>query len=344
MRSFLGRVSWPECVGLALLLAWLVWVAASSLLADRMPSPSSPYVVVPLVLVAGVAGGRALARHGDAPRLHAALFALAVVLVAGVPLTAEPGKAPLGYANANAALAVQVVGLCGLALLATPRGRRRTLGAIVVLGVVAVALNRSAGGLFVVGPLVAAVALAVGRPPTRRWWAVALGAATVTAAATLIMWLAGHTPWPTWAQRAFDPVREQLWRDAMALWTAHPVTGGGPGSYREATALAVDPDTSTAHSSALQVGSETGWVGVALLALLAVTGLFLAAQGTAPATLVGAAAWTALLVHSQVDHLLEFAPVVLAAGAVLGWASAATAVNPASEELDVPEGQAPVLR
>ncbi len=119
MRWFLDRVRWPEGVGLALLLAWVAWVGAWSFVADRMPSPASPYVVAPLVLVAGVVGGRALARHGGAPRLHVALLALAVVLVAGVPLTAEPGKAPLGYANANAALAVQLVGLCGLALLAT---------------------------------------------------------------------------------------------------------------------------------------------------------------------------------------------------------------------------------
>ena len=118
------------------------------------------------MLVAGVVGGRVLARHGDTPRLHAALLALALVLVAGVPLTAEPGKAPLGYANANAALAVQLIGLGGLAMLATPRGRRGLLSATVVLGVVAVALNRSAAGLFVVGPLVAAVGLAVWRPPT----------------------------------------------------------------------------------------------------------------------------------------------------------------------------------
>ena len=156
----------------------------------------------------------------------------------------------------------------------------------------------------------------------------------------MILSLADRSPWPSWAEWAFDAVREQLWRDAITLWRAHPVTGGGPGSFREATALSVDPDTSTAHSFVLQVGSETGWVGVGILAVVALTGLLLAALGTAPATVVGAAAWTALLVHSQVDHLLEFAPVVLAAGAALGWASARSG----SEELDVPEREGPVLR
>lgn len=344
MRWFLDRIRWPEGVGLALLLAWVAWVGMSSLLADRMPSPSSPYLVAPLVLVAGVVGGRALSPHSAAPRLHAALLALAVVLVAGVPLTAEAGKAPLGYANANAALAVQVVGLCGLAMLATPRGRRALLGATLVLAVVAVALNRSAAALVVVGPVVAAVALAVWRPTTRRWWPVVLGAAAVIAAATVIVRLADRTPWPSWAELGFDPVREQLWRDAIALWRAHPITGGGPGSFSEATALSVDADTSTAHSLVLQVGSETGWVGVGLLTLVALAALVVAARGTPPATLVGAAAWTALLVHSQVDHLLEFAPVVLAAGAVLGWASATTAASAGSEQLDVAERQGPLRR
>jgi hypothetical protein len=346
VRSFLDHVRWPESVGLALLLAWVAWVGAWLFVADRMPSLSSPYLVAPLVLVAGVVGGRALPRHGSAPRLHVVLLALAVVLVAGVPLTAEPGKAPLGYANANAALAVQLVGMSGLALLATPPRRRALLGATVLLGVLAVALNRSAAGLFVVGPVVAAVALTVWRPPRRRWWATALGAATVVASAALIMSLADRTPWPSWAHRAFDPVREQLWRDAIALWNVRPLIGSGPGSFSEATALSVDPDTSTAHSLVLQVGSETGWVGVTILALVAVTGLVLAAQGTAPATVVGTATWTALLVHSQVDHLLEFAPVVLAAGAVLGWASATTHANAnaGSEQLDVSERERPLGR
>ena len=61
---------------------------------------------------------------------------------------------------------------------------------------------------------------------------------------------------------------------------------------------------------------------LALLAAgLAVAGLLWAARGRPAQTVVAAAAWTALLVHSYADHLLEFAPVVLSAGMVIGWAA-----------------------
>ena len=70
------------------------------------------------------------------------------------------------------------------------------------------------------------------------------------------------------------------------------------------------------------MGAETGWVGVTLLALIVLGGLLWAAQGRAPYAVVGAAAWTALIVHSLTDHLLEYGFVVLAAGAVVGWAGA----------------------
>ena len=67
-------------------------------------------------------------------------------------------------------------------------------------------------------------------------------------------------------------------------------------------------------------GSETGWVGVAFLCLTTVAGLLWASRGTAKYAVVAAAGWTALLLHSLIDHLLEFPPVVIAAGLVLGWA------------------------
>lgn len=342
MGRLLGRVGWPERVGIALLIACLAWAAAAAIISGRPPSPASPYVIAPVVLSVGVAAGPVLARFAHAaPRSFAdSLAIVAGFLILGVLLTPEPGKEPLGYANANAALAVQVVGMCGLGLLETARGRRMILGASLTLGVVAVALNRSTAGLVVVGPLVAAIALALWSPPARRWWAVMLGATTTLAGAAVIAWLAARSTWSPWAERAFDPVRAQLWRDAMALWRADPLTGGGPGSFREATALSADPDTASAHSSILQIGSETGWVGVALFALVALAGLLWATRGRAPYAVVGAAAWTALLLHSFVDHLLEFPPVVLAAGLVLGWAAGSAR----SEQLDVAQGESPLLR
>ena len=340
MRRLLDAVGWPERAALALLMAWVAWSGVAAILSDRMPSLSSPYVVAPVALAVGVAAGGPLARHGASPRLHGWLLAASAVLVGGVLLTAEPGKEPLGYANANAALAVQVVTLCGLALLASPPRLRLLPAAALALALVAIVLNQSRTGIAVVLPLVLAVALMLWRPAVHRWWAVAVGAATLIAGASVILTLAGRAQWPPWAERAFDPVRRQLWGDAKALWLAHPLTGGGPGSFREATALSVDADTSSAHSSILQVGSETGWVGVAFLCLTTVAGLLWASRGTAKCAVVAAAGWTALLLHSLIDHLLEFPPVVIAAGLVLGWAAATAA--PGSEQLDVAEGERPL--
>jgi O-antigen ligase len=121
------------------------------------------------------------------------------------------------------------------------------------------------------------------------------------------------------------------------LWADHPIIGAGPGAFQEFTPLGRDTDTASAHSSVLQVGAETGWVGVALFALLALAGLLWAGRGVPAYAVVASAAWTALLVHSFVDHLLDFPAIVLTAGVVIGWAGASRG----SEELDVPHGQRP---
>ncbi|WP_353953339.1 O-antigen ligase family protein [Knoellia sp. S7-12] len=347
MRRHLDRVGWPGLCGLALLAVWVSWSAAVGIRLDQGFSLTSPYLVAPIVLVLGVAGGQALVRYAGDSRLHVALAVVCGLLILGVLLTSEPGKEPLGYANANAALAVQLVGLCGLALLATPPGRRRTLVAALILGVVAVALNRSAAGLAVAVPVVAAIGCVMWRRPTHRWWAVVLGVLVAGTGAAVIRRLAEGPTFPSWAGGIFDTVRERLWHDAVALWQRRPLTGAGPGSFRDATALSIDPDTSTAHSSVLQIGAETGWIGVALFGLIVLTGMLWAARGKAPQAIVAVAAWTALVVHSYADHLLEFAPVVLTAGLVLGWAAATRtsgSVNPEqldSEQLDVAERERP---
>lgn len=338
-RDRARTVGWPELSALILLCACVVWSFTTSLRAGRPLPLTSPYVVAPVALVIGVVAGRAIGRRGGHHWLAPALVGLGAVLVLGVLLTAEPGKNPLGYANANAALSVQVVAMSGLALLSAPDNPRRLLLGALALAVAATALNRSSAGVAVVLPLLATIGLVLWRRPRRRWWAVLLGGVVTAAGAVAILRATADEALAPWADRIFDEVRERLWLDAVALWRAQPVTGSGVGSFRDATALSVDPDTSTAHSSVLQVGAETGWVGVALLGLVALAGLLWAARGRPPQAVIAIASWTALSLHSYVDHLLEFPAVVLAAGVVLGWAGASR-----SEELDVPQGEGPVLR
>ncbi len=64
-------------------------------------------------------------------------------------------------------------------------------------------------------------------------------------------------------------------------------------------------------------------MGCFLFAGLLVAGLAVAARGQRAAALIGMAAWTALGIHSAIDHLYEFPAVTFMAGLVLGWASSA---------------------
>lgn len=359
MHRLWRHVGWPGALALALLGSWMLWSLVGALRADLGLRPLLPYLLCPPVLVAGVVAGAALRRHARSPAVPVALLVTATALVLGAVLVVEPGKAPLGYANANAALGVQLAALAGLALLArrpgdagdardVPTARRgpdrrshTLIVATIALATSGVVLNRSAAGVVVVVPVLLAVVLVARLRPTATWWrvaATALGALACAAAGALIGEAARAPSFPSWAAAAFDPVREQLWHDAVALWRAQPLAGSGPGSFARATSLSRDPDTLAAHSSVLQLGAETGWVGVGFLALTGLVGLLWVARGRAPEAVVGAAAWAALVVHSTADHLVEFGPVVLAAGAVVGWAGS----TGRSEELDVAERERPL--
>ena len=337
MQRLLERVGWPERAALALLGLWVGCAWVSALLADRMPSLTSPYVLSPVVLVAGVAIGRLVATRLRTDVVVVGLAVVTTVLFLGVIWTDGPAKRPTAYANANAAVAVQVIGLAGLAMLGSDRVRRVLLWLTVAGALAVIAANASKAAFVVAVPLLAAIALMVWRPASRAWWAVLVGSVSIIGAAAGVVLLAAREQWPPRALEALDPARQSLWSDALSLWAAHPVTGGGPGSLAEYSTLGGDPDTASAHSSLLQIGAETGIVGAALFGLIVVGGLLWAARGQAPGAVVAAAAWTALIVHSLSDHLLEYAVVVLAAGLTVGWAGATR-----SEELDVPEGERPV--
>ena len=337
MRRLLARLGRPERAALALLALWVAWSSVAAVLAGRMPSLTSPYVLSPVVLVAGVAIGRLVATRLRTDVVVVGLAVVTTVLFLGVIWTDGPAKRPTAYANANAAVAVQVIGLAGLAMLGSDRVRRVVLWLTVAGAVAVIYANASRAAFLVAVPLLGAIALMAWRPSRRGGWAVMPAAMTLLAGAVGVVHLAGREQWPPALVKALSASRQSLWNDAMSLWSAHPVSGGGPGSLAEYSTLGGDPDTAAAHSSVLQVGAETGWVGVALFALLVLTGLLWVARGPAPYAVVGAAALTALLVHSFVDHLLEYAPVAVAAGVAVGWAGAKRSGEP-----DAPESERPV--
>lgn len=112
------------------------------------------------------------------------------------------------------------------------------------------------------------------------------------------------------------------------MWREHPLTGAGPGSFHEYSETSrAAAHLYAAHSSILQVGSELGLVGAVLLLAVLVAGGVVAGQGTRAQAQIGVSAWSALAVHSMIDHLYEFPIVCLLAGAVIGWSGSQAAVR-----------------
>ncbi len=337
----LARLTALELTGLVLVGAWILWAAIASVLGGVLLSPISPYVMAPVSLILGVVVGRLLADSAADGAVAWSLLGIMAVLLLGVLSTSGPGKGPLGYANANAAVAVQLIGVCGVVgFRARARANHVAIALAVLCGVAVVLANASRAGTAVALGVVVVVAAMGVRPVSRRIWsllAVTAGMVIIAASAYGVWGLASGSRWPSWLERVLDPTRRLLWEDALDLWVRHPWVGAGPGAFERTSRLGDDADTASAHSSILQVGAETGWVGVALLGLIIIAGLLWVTRGAAPLAVVAAASWTALLVHSFVDHLLDFPPVVIVAGAVIGWAGSTAR----SEQLDVAEGQGP---
>lgn len=311
----------------ALLGVWLVWTVVVSAAKLQSLAGAWPYLLAPPMVVLGVVGGRLLASKICRWYVLVVLVGFALVLVVLSPF----------YANAVAAVGVQLVGVAGLLLVrvfgepgaAPGRGVQVAVTLLAMCGVLLAALSQAASGLVLVLGVVCVLALS-GQLVVRGWRLVAAGSAVVAASWASVFWLASRASWPSMlaAPGGLSEVRRKLWADALALWAAHPVVGAGPGAFREYSHTAAsDPTLAMVHSSVLQVGSELGAVGVVLFAGLLVVGMVLAARSGGAAGVIGVTAWTCLAVHSSVDHLYEFWPVTLVSGLVVGLAGDVSPVN-----------------
>ena len=330
----------PWRLSLVVIGAWIVWAAVASAKAGSILSATSPYVVAPVAVASGVHLGRQIQRRVPLRAISYAVLALAMVSLLSVLVTAGPAKGPLGYANANAAAAVQLMVLCGLTIVRGEPGRMPWVAMTIAFGTVIA--NRSAAAWGVALVVVVVVIWALLRPPRRRWPSPVAAAIVSVAASAIVVQLASRLRWPSALLAALDPARQTLWQDALSSWKAHPVAGVGPGRFQEISRLGADPDTAAAHSAVLQIGAETGWIGVGLFAALVGLALFWGSRARPTDAMIASAGIAALVIHAQADHLLEFAPVVFAAGVVIGWAGKGAADEVESEELDVPEGQGPL--
>lgn len=316
------RDTTTERLGWVLVAAWLAWAVLAATI-NRLPQPLlTPYVTSPIFLVLGIAGGRLLAGRGVDARVAGVFLGVSAYILATDVFVGGPRGGPLGYSNANAALAAQSMALSAVVALSA-RGRvRALLLAAAAVSAAAVVVADSDAGTILLVPLTAAVVAALTLRIRHRTWPVALGAVGIVGAAAAATLLTLLPAWPGRVAQALSPARHKLWGDALTLWASHPVTGAGPGSFRKFTELAKDPDLATAHMSLFQIGAETGAVGVLLFAALVAVGFALAARAHPAATLIAAAALSLLLIHSFVDHLLEYWPIVLVVGLTLGHASA----------------------
>lgn len=346
-------LSFAERSGVVVAAAWFLYVGLVSLRTERsgveVLATAAPYLAFAPAIVVGALLGH-VAKRG-VPHLVVTLLMVvpALILVIGVP----------SYANARAAAGVQLVALAALILEGsagagsrglrgaravrtraagdvalggwdrTPTVWRRQLVQVIgacigVLGVV-LAMNGKAGIATLALVLLAAALAAWGRLILSRRTVVGLGLGIVGAAAVIVVALAVVSRWPSWmtGPESLSSARHVLWRDALSLFARNPVIGGGPGSFFEWSEVAKShPLLYAAHSSILQVASELGAVGLILFASMLVSGTVLAAQRGRGRALIGVAAWSALAVHSMIDHLYEFPAVVLLAGIVIGWAGA----------------------
>lgn len=310
-----------ELLGTCLLIAWVTWVAVSSFARGASFSDALPYLSAPAFGVLGIIAGRRLRSNGIPNWFPAFLLTVAIYVLVSVTVQGGAGGGPLGYSNANAALGIQLAAVSTITALHL-HGMPRTWALWAAgLSALAVPWTLSQAGITMLVPVVAAIMLVLIRPGRRRAWMIPSAILTVLAAGTVVLNIAQTAAWPPIYKKAFSGARKELWSDALELWSRRPLIGTGPGSFRRFNELARDPDTERVHMSLLQVGSELGWIGILLFVAFALVAFLQLARALPDARIIGTAALAALLIHSFVDHLLEFPAITLAMGTVIGLSS-----------------------
>ncbi|MGI8421108.1 MAG: O-antigen ligase family protein [Gaiellaceae bacterium] len=331
--SFLAGGYFESTYSLLAAATWLGLALAGALGAARRPSPAFCALVAfggwtalsalwgpagpalrTMPLVALYAGALLAAEWVDGDRLLVALAgALTLVCAAALSggaagLSGSRLDWPVTYANGLGLVAVS-----GVLLAPVLRGRL-ALAAGAICGVAAV-LTFSRNALLV--GVAAAFLLPRFRIPRR----VALAAAIplVVLAAVLAHPVAARFAAPAPdehdARRLLDVSghgRSALWRSAWHEARAHPLAGGGAGSWARSAIADTHSLAEPAHSLPLETFAELGAVGLALLLAF----LALALRGTSPTALAVVAAFA---LHSLTDWDWQLPaatlPAIVAAGA-----------------------------
>ncbi|HEX5511704.1 MAG TPA: O-antigen ligase family protein [Actinomycetales bacterium] len=314
------------------LVAWLavatgalaIWVAVSARFgAETSAAVGLTGAEAPLMLLALAAasylGGLLLSDHAH---LITPVIGVGIIL-AGIAsesvLDTSPEAPPLGYANANAALAVAAVALLLGGVNRWPAGMRTALwvaGSLVTVWTVYIGSSAGAVGAM----LVLAAAAVQGRVAPR---AAALGAGLLLAAGIGVTALLGALQ-PPGASELLTGTRLALWSQALTALRAHPIYGLGPGAFADQNLVAGDVDTAKAHSLWLETGAELGFPGLLLAVLCAALVLVVLARSRSSAAVVACGLAAAFGLHACIDYVADF-PAVIAVVAfamgVMAWAT-----------------------
>jgi O-antigen ligase len=231
------------------------------------------------------------------------------IIVAGIVseavLDKSPEAPPLGYANANAALAVAAVALLVAGVNRWPAGMRTALWvAACLVAVWTVYIGSAAGAAGAVLVLVAA-----GAQERIAQRAAALGAGVLVAAGIAASALLGALQ-PPGASDLLTSTRLTLWSQALTALRRHPLFGLGPGAFAEQNLAAGDVDTAKAHSLWLETGAELGLPGLLLALLCAALVLVMLARSGSPTAVVGCGLAAAFGLHAGIDYVADFPAVV----------------------------------
>jgi O-antigen ligase len=323
-RSALERIDRYGGLVLVALGAWL--------LVANLVSGGSAIEPVAVVTIACLTYAAARWLGGRQPAAPAAIVLLVVVVsfawtwpdVVG----REPLAGPLGYQNANAALAAEafvaalaVVLMRDVASTAVRVVMLIAAAALATIPIVEGAWAAAAGVFLVIAVGVWAIIVRT-RVQATLLAAGFLILVTVTvlagvAAATRSSGIGTREPGsPTGARLA-------LWGDAVHMIRAHPIVGIGSGRFADESPTArEDPDLPHAHHEFLEIAAETGVVGGLLLVSAFAWAIVHAGVRRSPEAIVVAAGITALGAHACVDYVLHFPIVPIAAAALVGGVAA----------------------
>lgn len=237
-------------------------------------------------------------------------------------LFGRPSPAPLGYSNAAGSFFMVAA---GAALLLVARANAISVGSIGVLAACGFAtvplLNHTAAATILLALLPLSL-LAHDLKGIRTVILVSGCAVLVTLAMAITLALlygpaSTHDFLRPLLESTISERRVLLWREALQMIAAHPLTGVGPSGFGMRSTFATWP-----HNEILHAGADTGLGGSILLLGLLAWGFARLWWGAADrGTAVAAAVLGAVGVHSNIDYVLHYPVIGMAAAALVGAGS-----------------------